>query len=491
MKKKIITVAVLCAVLIAMIVVYFAVVAPMTKEDEELPQEEIILLEGESLGPNNRIYLYPIMEKSNVSEIHICNETSNYAFYREDDGEFYIKGSRNTPYDTSAFETEILACSRNAIAIQRVSEDESDLAKFGLDSDKCYYEITDDKNNTYKVYIGDMIVTGAGYYCRAEGRNAVYIMDSGYGSFLKDECEILSPLLSLQMTEEDYYLCQHSEVWRDGELFYDIDYQDKDDRALNGTTTQYYMNYPEGYTPSTTKYQEILQILADFQGTKVLDFGNSDDVLPKETLAKYSLDNPKYIVSYTYNDIENTVLLSTQNEDGTFNAYSMLFNTVVLVDEETAGFVNWDILPLIDRSIFQMSIINLKEMEIDIGDGNVRKFLPQAGTENLEALFDGNGNKFSDFDMTNFKKLYMKMLEIKLEDYTGSTLRENKILSFKATSLSGKTYEYAFYAYSTRRCFFTINGEGEFYCLRDSVELVINNLIRFEEGTEIDTSAKN
>ena len=55
----------------------------------------------------------------------------------------------------------------------------------------------------------------------------------------------------------------------------------------------------------------------------------------------------------------------------------------------------------------------------------------------------------------------------------------------------GLVFEYKFYPYSTRRCYFTINGEGEFYVLRDSVEKAISDTVKMLNGEIVDSWAKN
>ena len=55
---------------------------------------------------------------------------------------------------------------------------------------------------------------------------------------------------------------------------------------------------------------------------------------------------------------------------------------------------------------------------------------------------------------------------------------------------SGKTIEYAFYIYSTRRCFYTVNGVGEFSVYRDSVEKVLRDTDRVLKGLPVDSEAK-
>ncbi len=58
------------------------------------------------------------------------------------------------------------------------------------------------------------------------------------------------------------------------------------------------------------------------------------------------------------------------------------------------------------------------------------------------------------------------------------------------TTDAGVVTEYCFYPYSTRRCFYTINGEGEFYCLRDWVEKVAADCNRAVKGEPIDSEGK-
>lgn len=58
-----------------------------------------------------------------------------------------------------------------------------------------------------------------------------------------------------------------------------------------------------------------------------------------------------------------------------------------------------------------------------------------------------------------------------------------------ATDL-GYEYVYEFYNYSTRRCYFTINGVGEFYCLRDKVEMILSDTVAIMNGEEISSVDK-
>ena len=46
-------------------------------------------------------------------------------------------------------------------------------------------------------------------------------------------------------------------------------------------------------------------------------------------------------------------------------------------------------------------------------------------------------------------------------------------------------YEYKFYPYTTRRAFYTVNGEGEMYVLRDMVTKVISDAEKVMTNTAV------
>lgn len=85
------------------------------------------------------------------------------------------------------------------------------------------------------------------------------------------------------------------------------------------------------------------------------------------------------------------------------------------------------------------------------------------------------------------------MLGIRLQDYSDTT--DTDAMTPLAEMIieldSGETLEYKFYTYSTRRCFYTINGKGEFYVLRDNVEKLLRDTDRMINGLPINSDDKN
>ena len=56
---------------------------------------------------------------------------------------------------------------------------------------------------------------------------------------------------------------------------------------------------------------------------------------------------------------------------------------------------------------------------------------------------------------------------------------------------NGEVLEFKFWSYSTRRCFYTVNGEGEYYTLRDSVEKLIRDADKIMSGLPVNSDNKN
>ena len=93
-KKQKLTIIICASVFAVLLVVYLAVIRPLLKTatSETKPPE---LLEGEVLGANNRVLMFPHTEKADILSIEVHNEKGTYKFYRGFNGDndnFYIEG---------------------------------------------------------------------------------------------------------------------------------------------------------------------------------------------------------------------------------------------------------------------------------------------------------------------------------------------------------------------------------------------------------------
>lgn len=483
MFKKQLTVTITALVLVTVLaIVYFTVISPMltTEEVKEIPE----LIKGEEFSESyDKIMIFPSVEKEDIREIKIHNSHGDYGFYMDSDGEFYMSGYKATPI-TSAPLTSLISSVRLPMAIERITTDVSDLEKYGLGEDAAYYILTDKNKNSHKVYIGNVIPSGGGYYAMYEGRDAIYALDKTTSYILNSAESYVTPILAMPTNQQDYYMIDRFTLSVDSEPFVSIEMLDEKERKETASLSYYRMLEPADYVPSTSNYDELLKTFQALEGTQVLAFGDVTKAMTPEELKPYGLENPKYEIYYRYQDVDNYVLVSEQLEDGTYNAYSVMFNIVANVTEEKLKFLNWEFIDFVEKPMFQKNINDMESIEI-IG-ADVHETFTLTGTDKtLSVTPESTGKAFNPNELAYFKKLYIKLLSLSIEEYTESTSTDEWVMTFKVKTRGGYETEYSFYNYSTRRCYFTVNGEGEFYVLRDRVEKILSDTKTLMAGGEV------
>ncbi len=483
-KKQKLTIIIAASLIAVLALVYFIIIAPMLKDNEDKVVPE--LLEGEAYSQSySKIMIFPQIEQADIKDLKIHNEHGDFGFYKAANGEFYMTDYEGTAYSSTAF-TALTSSVRLPMAIDRVTTDVSDLKKYGLDmtQDPAYYILTDKNDTVHKVYIGDPIPTSGGYYAMYEGRDAVYVLDSTTKYILQSKESFVTPLLSLPTASDDYYKIERFVIGVDGETFIAIEYMDEAERAKTASTTFYKMLEPGDYVPSSSNYDVVLKTFNAFEGTEVLAFGNVKNAMTPEELKPYRLDKPKYEIYYRYSGVDNYILVSDKNEDGTYNAYSVMFNIVAKVSAETLQFLEWRFIDFIDKPMFQKNINDIETVEI-IGADVHETFTITGKDTSLSVTPKSTLTPFTPNELVSFKKLYVKLLSLALEDYAESTSTDEWVMTFKVKTRGGIEYEYSFYNYSTRRCYFTVNGEGEFWVLRDRVEKILSDTKLLMSGGEV------
>ena len=530
-KKRMIPI--LAIVAVVGIILYYAVLAPMlatVSEDAEPPaintwlteqlengvitdlEYNTLLNQGkcEVLGSQNRILMFNHTEKADIQSVEVHNEYGTYTFYRDSSDNFVIEGAETASYDKEML-SSLVVSSGYTLSMTRVSENCEDMSEYGLaESDNpAYYTLTTTQGVTHTVYNGKAIPTGAGYYCSYEDRPAVYVLDSSLAStLLADVKSLMTAVLAYPVSTSTYYTATNFEMYKNGELFLHVDYLTDAERVQTASNSVWKMVYPEGgYTPSNTNYDAMLQSFTAFTGNAVLEYnvlGSSDeDELTEEQLnlfVQYDLAEPETTLSFDYTDstagytVTNSLWFSSMTEEGQYYVYSWLFDIISVVDAASYPWLSYDIIDFIDAPVFQLNINNVARIEISGGE---------AGEEPLTADFrlEGDGQELvvtEDLTSTivetqNFRQLYKTMLSVEIEDYTEDTSTDESkcIATMKITTEAGVETEYKFYAYSTRRCFMTINGEGEFYVLRDMAAKLVSDARKVIAGIAVSSDARS
>ncbi len=487
-KKAII---ILAAVVAAAIALYFLVVKPIVEYVEETKKEEIELLEGEVLGTGDRILMFEHTEKSNIESIDVHNQYGEWGVYYDyDDESFYVTGHPEAPYSKEQLSSLVVSAGYT-LSMKRVTTDCEDMHEYGLaDSDNpSWYTLKSRDGKNHTVYIGSQIPTGAGYYCRYEGRNAVYILDSTLGQTILQPLEaMITPTLTLPMSTNDYFTVKNFAVLKGDEVKIMITYLDEEEKADEASMSSYKMLAPANYTVNDTNYSIALETLTAFEGNSALVYSPTE-----EELEEYGLLDPTYTLSYEYSGIQQYVLFSDKNESGNYYAYSLLFDLITEVSGSKLEWLEWDLIKWVDSSIFMMNINDVQTITVE-SDTATRTF--DLVGEGQELVVTERATGFQPV-VKNFRQFYKTLLSVDIEDYAPTEsieaidMEKDLYMTLTIETRAGKTHVYKFYPYSTRRALYTIDGKGEFYVLRDMATKVITDAEKVMTDTEIDSNAHN
>ncbi len=379
-----------------------------------------------------------------IQSIEVHNEFGGYTFLRQD-GEgvvnnFVLKDHADAPYEKETFAQLAVACGytlsmRRLDAPLTLPSGEVDLTEYGLAPEKRTKTVTDaDGNETeveydyrpawyvvntvsgdsYKVTLGDLAVTGGGYYAMYEGRDTIYILGtSGFSDVLLKRVEdIVKPMLVYPMGSTTYFDVYDFAIYdsieydaiydalvekfgdpdsddyviEDEDAFYayyeemfdkyshkacHFSYQDLTERE--GSMYAYlpyvsHLDYAAGYYINSNNIDLMLYNLYE------TDFTSVEKLAPTDAdLEKYGIDDAAYVISYLYRTtvngrvgyIPNYVQVSQKNEDGIFYAYSSMYDMIVGVSESSFSFLEWEELAWYDQSYMQLDISHVTDVIIE------------------------------------------------------------------------------------------------------------------------------
>ena len=399
------------AIAIVGVIVYFAVVAPMLKADEEYIPE---LFDGE-VYQYNSIYILPQRERSEIVSVEIKNDLEQYKLnaYTAENGDinFAIEGSE---YIALSYESvsgllgDVRVLVTNSPAGQErvtATATEADLVNYGLDaaSDPAWFEVSLIDGTSYRIYVGKPLVTTSGYYVRLEGRknvvtdengntteyDIIYALQTSLADTVLAGSETLVALDLAPYYGNDIFNATDFAVMRngkDGERELLIRVGIVEDQGIAASAQVYKMVYPKSYVINEDIYSEyVLTPLAYMQATEIVAYG--EKIHTPEVYEKYGLDLD---MERLENDTDtnyaivafNCAAIGTENYashatilyfsarftdiDGLeyYYVYSPLYEIIGKVSASTYDFVDWSIAKYTNPYLFFEYFTSCESIEI-------------------------------------------------------------------------------------------------------------------------------
>lgn len=474
----IITVFLAAAILLA---VYFAVIKPLTDDDDKTPVGNSVRLIWKSEIPyaTNSMLLYEHIDSNTIQSIDIHNPNNAekygeqyvdwgiYRFKGEDpdgnlnDGTLYFKDYEFAPSDPTRLVYLTNACGF-AVSNSRIEDHCTDYSRYGLDykndEEAIYFVVTKTDGASYKVYIGDRLPSGVGYYIRVVGkdisletgeemeRDSVYVSNS----LLEDTVltcpqNLTTPYLTYPVDPNisstfDYFMFIDHELDRTIS-FLPIKSQKDPFMVFKGLSI-YYAVSPEGYF-SSTSFEGVFSLFQDLQGTQVLELAtpqiskeDGEEYLgfDDEILNKYFPDGGRYSVTFRHAGVDNDILISSLQENSYYYVYSMVMNTIVKVSYETIYFLSWEPETFIGREVVNLNIDSCESITIegiykDLGID----FPGREGVQNVNETFRLDGtvrgltvtamNAGKTVNTDNFRQLFRQLISM----YVREELDEDQV----------------------------------------------------------------
>ncbi|MBQ9760786.1 MAG: DUF4340 domain-containing protein [Clostridia bacterium] len=321
---------------------------------------------GELLGFDARVMMYPQITQSDIYSIVVKNQSETFEVVRHANGIAYLKGreGRINILDANAFANLATACGYT-LTIEKLNlksvdapknEDGSiNYASYGLsDADNpIVFTITkrafDEEGNScaatgegssYTVRVGNVTLTGAGYYAKLEGRDSVYIMSPTVAPTLVKSIEaMVTPTVIHPMTATTYlmvkdFLLEKGNVslgnaysfLKGGdftaahqEAIVDFSYWDLFDREHSFYATHPYTTNSDiksGYFLDSDSIFSVLASLHQMSDISCVKLGVTEEAI-KEYLFNGGERGDVHHISFRYNLLERNEILTKQNYEST------------------------------------------------------------------------------------------------------------------------------------------------------------------------------
>ncbi len=528
LKKRLLIMLIAVAVLaVVFTIVYFAAIKPIydeKKEEENATATPEPMIEGEVRANDGiSILLYKHTPKDSTKRVTVVNPSpiggGEFNLVRNNEGNFYIKEHGEMAPITATTTLDVIVAAGYTVISRRVAESCDDLSIYGLaDSDyprKVTIEDLDGVTNTF--YIGSIIPAEGGYYCRAEGRSAVYIInDASITPLLRTSESLIQPILGPVFDSNTAIMMDSFVLSKNGQRFVSIRFKELD--VDNVKKSSYEMTYPAKYIVNDSNYSSnVLNAIATAEGYLVVAAGNgtSEGMLYKNQALMaqfgfYDTENPPFEVYYEYGDIAGYVMFTESGSDAYYYAYSLIWDTIILIEKSKVAFLEWDLLEYVNDRIFYEYIRDVSSLSIS------GKLVYAQQTHNINEKFT---YEYID-DVMTCKSMYTLDDKKNNVTYTGSYEAQNYILAFYTVALSvdiegyisekdinfnmndaeeyarftieyvnGETTTYVFYKFSGY-CYFTIDGSGDFYVSTSDVNRLLVSAVRAANLLPVDMNAE-
>lgn len=322
-------------------------------------------------------------DSSNVTKINFNCADGDFTVELDEEDGWELSSGGDFALDQTYIQN-VCTYAGNLQAEASYSNDESQLASYGLDSPTVIELFTDD--DSYKINIGTLSPTQDYYYVSVDGKDKVYTIDSLYGSVLR-----ANHLMLRSKTLVPYKSGEIARITmkKGDEITYDLTHDIENDRwSLPPEYASFEVNQ--------TKAHSLSLVLPKVQAA--LD--NLREADPSE-ISQYGLDKPTYTAIIKGADGTERNILVNSNfdpEKGYSCVYVKETGQIMLFANSDLSFVERTYLTFVVDSVVLSDITSSPGFDLKTGDLDIKLELDY---ENKNASINGNSVDLSDSSVNN------------------------------------------------------------------------------------------
>ena len=461
LKKQLILSGVILAVFAVLLTVYF-VLAP--SDGDTVKETPEVRDEFGSLVKNGRPFIVDPIEVSDVKSIRIHNPDDDYTLLNHASGNWIFKGAENYTVDPEKLSV-LRANTRYLLSVQRVENaDLENLQNYGINlSDPAVWFEVEHKGGKYRVIVGDETPDSIGYYACLEGRDALYVLDTGIKESVLLKCsDYINPVISDPIETSDIMSLTRLSIFKGGDLFLIID--SVKDNLTHGNNSTHRLTYPvSGYATSLANFTSFLDAMADVVCEKTVLYG---DLITPESLAElgFIAGTDDHICDYTLTAEypKQKIALHFVEDGDNYLIYSESKNIVVSAPKTTFNYLEWELIAWLSSEIYLLDIFDVASVEFTSPTSSA--LFEVSGETDIRVTCGGK-----EVPATDFKSVYQSLMYVLITDWGEPPQDTSEIMRLVITLESGEVLDYVFNSVSAVNSFYTLNGEGQFYIEREKL----------------------
>ncbi len=396
---------------------------------------------------------------------------------------FTIEGLEDLDINTTLTSSLLNSCSA-LNTDSTVEEAPSDLSKYGLD--KPLMEVTVKTADAEKtLLIGEVSPISGETYCMEKGSKAVYLVSTSNVSVFANNAEsYISTTLLEEPAEGSFPNVEEIKIDRT-DLDYDIvlayDKSSDDDSSKSGTLATHYMKEPIFAYLDAQKSQDATHGLFGLSASSVMTAHPTAD----EIVAS-GLDKPFCTVTMK-TDEQKTYTLKIGNKlDSDSGSYYLAMygenDVIYAISAENLLWASLKPSDITSKMIFGTYVWDIGRLEIKLDNGEMVSFEGR-GSSAEDYTVTKNGNKA---DAQRFRNFYTFLLKTSAEDFAyGEEVSGVPVALIELETQDGKTKQtIEFYKTDSKKALISVNGVVSFKCRMAYVDLLIDNLAKFDTDEE-------